>query len=912
MSYSAVKHTSLLLTCLSSVICWRAVLAQTALPASNAVARVHDAARLVRARRLTAAIVVDGRLDDAAWNSAELATDFVQQRPSPGAPPSQRSEARVLFDTQALYVSMRLFDDHPDSLLAPLARRDYEGYGDWAHVIIDSYHDRRTGFHFAVNPAGTRRDAMISNDADWQEDASWDAVWDVATSRDSSGWTAEFRIPLTQLRFDRCGSANPRAITVDRTADSTRQTSTECAWGIQFMRDLARRNERSVWSPMPPDASGYVSRFGSLAGLDGIQSPRRVELVPYSLARATRAPLDRTNPFYDRTAFGGALGADVGLGLTSKLTLTATINPDFGQVEADPSEVNLTGSETFLRERRPFFVEGSNIFNYPLGDGLMGEEQLFYSRRIGRAPQIDDPDGASAVDRPDATSILGAGKLSGKVGSWTLGVLDAVTGRERAQYAGSDGTRGTFIAEPMTNYAFARLARDGADGRNSIGLVASAVHRDLDPNAAATLRSSAFATGVDGRLRTRNRDYTFGANVLASYVRGSAKAITETQRSFVHLLQRPDRGSLLDTTRTSLMGWSSEIRAMKQGGGHWRWGINGRAVTSGFEINDLGFQLRSDVASTANWVGYTHFRPGRVVREWEMFGNYWGRWTFDGAREQLAANLWSNVQFQNGWQLMSEARREFSRMSPTLLRGGPSTYVPPNVLWWSRLVSDRRRLVSGELMTQGYVDDVGGGYRGGLFPLITVRPSARAELSLQPGVVRSRNPSQYVDLASAGRDTSYVTGALSQTTASLTARVNVTFTPTLSFQLYAQPFLSSGDYQTLGEVREPQAKRLSRRIATFAPGTVSAAGDDALRIDRGAGRAPIELDDPDFTVRELKSNAVLRWEYRPGSAVFFVWAQARDNDADRGNFSLSRQAKDLWRTPGTNVLLIKASYWITP
>jgi hypothetical protein len=694
--------------------------------------------------------VLDGRLDDAAWRSAELAADFVQQRPTPGAPASERTEARVLFDAGALYVSLRMFDNHPDSLLAPLGRRDAGAYGDWAHVIIDSYHDRRTGFHFAVNPAGTRLDGMISNDAEWQEDTSWDAVWDVATARDSLGWTAEFRIPLTQLRFDRCGDASQPAPTLAKPNDGAAAAAPSCAWGIQFMRDLARRNERSTWAPIVPGAAGYVSRFGTLAGIDGVRSPRRIDLVPYTLAEATRSPADPTNPFDRRTTVNGAFGADIGLGITSKLTLNATINPDFGQVEADPSEVNLTGAETFLRERRPFFVEGGDIFRYVLGDDLLGQEQLFYSRRIGRTPQLDDPASAIAVDRPDVTRILGAAKLSGKAGPWTLGILDAMTGTERAQFVNDDGIRGSAIVEPRTNYAFARLSRDGADGRNSAGIVASAVHRDLDPAAALTLRSTALMAGIDGRLRSRDRSYTVIANMLASHVSGTPQAITETQRSSVHLMQRPDRrGGPLDTTRTSLAGMSAEVRAMKQGGGPWRWGINGRVATSGFEINDIGYQLRSDVVTATSWVGYTHFAPGRVLRRWETWFNQMARWTFDGDRERLAANVYGQASFQNNWTLMGELRREFSQQSPTFLRGGPATYVPPNVSWWGRLVFDPRRVLSGELVTQGSVDDVDGGSRVTFSPIVTLRPASRAEVSLQPSITRVTNPSQYVETASA-------------------------------------------------------------------------------------------------------------------------------------------------------------------
>ena len=911
MSFPAARVVAgFVATCLTAA----AATSQTSVPAANrTVARLSTGdAKLVRARRTTTAIVLDGRLDDAGWQSAEVASGFVQQRPTPGAPATERTEARVVFDGGALYVSMRLFDDHPDSLLAPLGRRDSEAYGDWAHVIIDSYHDRRTGFHFAVNPAGTRRDAMISDDAEWQEDPSWDAVWDVATSRDSLGWTAEFRIPLTQLRFTSCGDAPRASPTLARTSDSA-SGSSRCGWGIQFMRDLARRNERSTWAPVDPGAAGYVSRFGTLAGVDGVRSPRRLDFVPYTLARATRAPLDVGNPFYQRTNVGGALGADIGLGITSKLTLNATINPDFGQVEADPSEVNLTGVETLLREKRPFFVEGGDIFSYSLGDGLLGQEQLFYSRRIGRAPQLSDPDNATAVDRPDVTSIFTAAKLSGKAGPWTIGVLDAVTGRERAGFVTSDGRSGTFIAEPRTNYAFARLSRDGGDGRNSAGIVATAVNRDLDPTSALSLRSSAFAAGIDGRLRSRDRSYALAANVLTSYVRGTPAAIAETQRSSVHLMQRPDRaGDPLDTTRTSLAGVSAEIRASKQGGGNWRWGLNGRAVTSGFEINDVGYQLRSDVVSASSWVGYTHFKPNHLLRSWETWFNQLARWTFDGDRERLAANVFGVVSFQNNWSLMTELRREFPQRSPTLLRGGPTTYVPPNVSWWARLVFDQRRMLSGELITQGYVDDVGGGSRMSFSPIVTLRPSSRADLSLQPSVTRMTNPSQYVETASARGDTSYVTGNLAQTTTALIARANVTFTPTLSLQLYAQPFLSAGKYRTLGEIRDASAKPLSERVSNFEADAISRMDTNELRIDRGAGRAPISLDDPNFTVRELNSNAVLRWEYRPGSALFLVWAQARNDDGNAADFSVRRQAAALWRTPGTNVLLVKVSYWLAP
>jgi hypothetical protein len=886
-------------------------LAQTSAPvASRVVARTGEGgAKLVRARRASATIVVDGRLEDVVWTHADVATDFIQQRPSPGNRATDVTEARVLFDAQALYVSLRLHDAHADSLIAPLDRRDAEAYGDWAHVLIDSYYDRRSAFHFAVNPAGTRRDGLISNDQDWNEDFSWDAVWQVATSRDSLGWSAEFRIPLTQLRFDRCASGVAGDVTLAREGDG--KANSACAWGVQFMRDVGRSNERSSWAPLPADAAGYVSTFGTLGGVDDLRPPRRMEIVPYSVAQVTRSPLDRDNPFVERTAFSTAFGADLGLGITSKLALTATINPDFGQVEADPSEVNLTGFETFLRERRPFFVEGANIFSYLLGNGDGGEEHLFYSRRIGRAPQIGDPDDASVVDKPSATTILGAAKLSGKAGGWTLGFLDAVTSAEMGRYARDDGSRSSFVAEPRTNYAMARASRDNRDGRNSIGAVATAVHRALDERAAMSLRSGALTLGIDGRLRSSSRSYFFGGSLVGSYVRGSEAAIAETQRSAVHLLQRPDRDDPLDTTKTSLGGVFAELRAMKQGGGHWRWGINSRVVTSGFEVNDLGFQRRSDIAASGSWIGYVHFESGKTVRRWDLWTNQGAQWSLTGERERLTVNLFANVQFQSNWAAASEVRRELAQTSTTKLRGGPSMYIPALTWWWGRLVSDPRRTVSGELMTQGHRDDQGDGHRVAVFPMITVRPSSRAELSLQPGIARVRNPEQYVETSSASGDTSYIVGALSQTTTSLTARVNLTFTPTLSFQLYAQPFLSAGRYRSLREARDSRSSSFARRLTTFPSASISPFGDDQLMIDRGSGRGAVTLDNPDFSVRELKSNAVLRWEYRPGSALFLVWSQARDEESSVADFSVARQARDLIHTAGRNTLLLKASYWLS-
>ncbi|MGH7710172.1 MAG: DUF5916 domain-containing protein, partial [Gemmatimonadaceae bacterium] len=509
--------------------------------------------RSVRARQDSAgvrhaSIVVDGRLDDVAWRSAALAADFVQQRPTPGKASVQRTDARVWLDGAALYIGMRLHDAARDSIVAPIARRDADVYSDWAFVFIDSYNDRRSAFHFAVNPRGVQRDAQVTNDEEWQQDFGWNAVWHVETARDSLGWTAEFRIPLSQLRFPTSSG---------RASD----------WGIQFGRHIARHNERSYWSPILPERSGFVSQFGRLTdvALDG--TTRRFELTPYTLAQMTTHAVDAGNPLARARVPLATLGADAKWGLTPDFTLTATLNPDFGQVESDPSEVNLTASESFFREQRPFFLEGAELFNFPLSTAgwMFGAQQLFYSRRIGRAPQIDEPDGARYVDRPAATDVLGAIKVTGKTqAGWSLGMLSALTDEMRAKVALDNGRREQVVVEPLTQYSMGRLQKDFAGGESFIGAVATSVLRD---DTAPLLRSSAVVGGMDFRHNFAGRRYRVAGYVLGSTVHGSSDAIAATQSNSVHYFQRPDADHLdVDSARTSLSGVAAELRMAKISG----------------------------------------------------------------------------------------------------------------------------------------------------------------------------------------------------------------------------------------------------------------------------------------------------------------------------------------------------------
>src|SRR5437868_12263712 len=374
-----------------------------------------SAVRSMRASRLTGSISIDGKLDEPAWATATPSSDFTQSYPKVGAKPTDPTEVRVLYDDDALYVGVRMFDTRPDSIAAQLARRDASGiYSDWLHVMVDSYRDRRTSFRFSVNPRGVQKDVLEFDDRNG-EDLNWDAVWQVATRIDSIGWTAEYRIPFSQLRF---GGA---------------QQGAERIWGFQVMRDVARRNERDSWSPWKTTDPGFVSFEGDLAGLVDVPTPSRLEVMPYLSTKLTRAPGDPANPFYKTNAAKPSAGADVTYGLPGGLTLTASVNPDFGQVEVDPAVVNLSAYETFFPEKRPFFVEGANIFNIGSINGGpgYGNQQIFYSRRIGRPPQRFVS--GQFVDAPDATTIIGAAKVTGKVGGWTVGLLNALTAEEKAR-----------------------------------------------------------------------------------------------------------------------------------------------------------------------------------------------------------------------------------------------------------------------------------------------------------------------------------------------------------------------------------------------------------------------------------------------------------------------------------------------
>ena len=869
------------------------------LQAQNPPAATTDTStrRVAQAVRRDGAITIDGRLDDAGWRNAVATSGFTQSYPTPGAPANQPTEVRVLYDDQALYVAVKMSDSRPDSIAAQLARRDASGiYSDWVHLIIDSYRDRRTSFRFSVNPKGVMKDVYTFNDGN--EDANWDAVWEVGTRIDSAGWNAEYRIPLSQIRF---GSAAEGA---------------ERVWGFQVMRDIARTQGRDSWSPWTRRDAGFVSRFGDLRGLVNIPRPSRLEVMPYVSARATRAPGDNADPFYNKTDFQPSIGGDLRYGLPAGLTLTATVNPDFGQVEVDPSVVNLSAFETFFPEKRPFFLEGSDVFSFGQVQTYndYGSQQYFYSRRIGRSPQRFPGGSALYSDVPDQTTIAAAAKVTGKVGSWTLGLIDGVTPEENADVLLDGGERATTAVEPFTNYFAGRARRDFREGKSVIGGMVTSTIRNVDDAVFnSLLRSNATFAGIDFEHAVKNRQWATSGYVGVSHVGGSKESIAATQLNSTHYYQRPDADYIeFDADRTSLDGHIAEVALQKRGALHGSLAF--KQASPGLELNDMGFQGRTDYRAISFLTGYQEDQAGKTFRDYLVYGYANQTYNFGGTSILRSGALGFNSTLRNFVFVGLNAGYNPRYYSDRFTRGGPEAQVPSGYYAGFDLSSDsRKQVVVGGGFT--YQADESGGRSPSAYANVDMRPTTSLRIRFGPSVNWGKSTGQFVRSVADPLVTStfgrrYVFADLEQTTVSMDTRIEWTFTPTLSLQMYAQPFVATGRYENFKEFEAPRTYDFA--VYGRDRGTIQRSADGVYTVDPdGTGVATsFEIGDPNFNVRNLRGNAVLRWEYRPGSALFFVWQQERSGFEPLGDFEAGRDIGEIFKTVPTNVFLIKATYWL--
>ena len=820
-------------------------------------------ATVVQATRTAVAPVLDGRDDDVVWRSSPVIGQFLESRPTEGAEPRLRTEARIAYDEHNLYAFVRSYDPHPDSIISLLSRRDDQTASDYVTLMLDPYHDRRTGYEFSVNPAGVKTDLAIFNDGD--EDVAWDAVWDAATRVDSLGWTAEYRIPLSQLHY------------------SARSGGT---FGVLFWRVIQRHTATVTWPLYRTSRSGLPSQFGTLAGLDGLGSPGRAELVPYVVTKniqdAGSTDLGRAQDV--------SVGGDLRYRLASNVLLNATANPDFGQVEADPSELNLSAFETFFDERRPFFVEGKGLFAFTVNCVVVVDcntgEGLFYSRRIGRAPQLTDVygDAGSVI----ATKILGAAKVTGRMpGGLSIGVLDAVTDHVT-------GPGGTTI-EPATNYAVVRGNQDFRGGAGSVGFILTGVNRSLDGASEPYLHRSAYSGGVNARWRFNGR-YEVSGSVDLSRVAGDTAAIARTQQDPVHLYQRPDGPLTFDPRRTSLGGTNQEIRFAKVGGRRLHFETAYQRRTPGFEINDIGFLRQADQQEWTSWANLVFNDPNPIFQQLRWNFNNWEYWTSAGLPTERAFNTNVHIQFTNRWWLRTGRHRRPDRhdlLRPLRARRAGRAAGPVPVA----VDHDRgRRPPAAEAdpvrqlqpIRPGAHRELRAHARAGPQGVQPLHDLAHGGLHPQP-----ERPAVLRHVRRSGRRPHYTFAHLEQKTLTLTWRLGYTFTPTTSLQVYASPFVSKGTYSDVREIADARAVAYEDR---YRPVRRPGGG-------RGSGG---------FNVQQFRSNVVFRWEYRPGSTLFLVWSQGREgSDPIEGERSFRGDLGDLFARRADDTFLVKVSYWLT-
>jgi hypothetical protein len=840
-------------------------------------------------------ITIDGRLDEAIWQGPAAVTSFTQSSPNEGAPATERGEVRFAVDDGAVYVAARLHDAAPDSIIAQLSRRDNTEQSDFFTVYFDPYRDGRTGYQFLVTAAGVQVDGTLSNDT--RSDHSWDGVWESAVQRDGGGWTVELRIPISQLRIHDGG---------------------QDVWGVNVGRGIGRRGEVSFLVPRLSQESGFVSRFAELRGLEQLRPRRRMELLPYLTGRAAFEGGTAGNPFNDGSLSSQSIGGDLRLGLGGAMQLNATINPDFGQVEVDPAVVNLSDVETFFEERRPFFVEGSSTFDFGFGgaDNFMGfnwvNNQPFYSRRIGRAPQGRLP-AADFVDAPRGTRILGAAKVTGRLGAWNLGALGGATERTHAGVS-IGGLQQRAEVAPFTGFGVVRMQRDIAGGRHGIGVLGTWTGRDFDdPALVDQLNARATVVGLDGWVTLdQDRDWVLSAWGTLSNVHGSADRIADLQRGPVHYFQRPDAEHVaFDPTRTSLTGMLGRVSINRQTGNTLFNAAVG-AVTPGYDNNDLGFVGQADLINAHVASGYRWTQPGSWYQNARVQGAVFGRWDFDGNR--TGSGFWNNSQvtLRNFNVLSVGLFTQPTRTDTRSTRGGPRMRIPGYVNLSAGYSTDGRKDLVAGFEWSGYWSGGGSGNGWSFAPTLSWRPASNVQLSFGPQVNSDEDGNQYLrtvedETATATYGRRYVFGHLQRKTLSANLRVNWIFSPRLSLELFAQPLIASGDYDEIRQLRTPDSYDL---LDYGTEGTSYDAATGLVDPD-GEGPAPsFGIGQPDFTFASLRGNAVLRWEWAAGSTIFLVWTQDRAYADGTGAFEPRRAMDQLLSAPGRNVLAVKATWWL--
>jgi len=831
---------------------------------------------------------IDGKLDDEVWQKANFVTNFTQKEPTEGEAAKNETEIAFVYDDDAIYIGARLLSADPDKIISTVARRDNGGTSERIIVSLDTYHNKRTAYTFAVTASGVRIDYYHSNDSEGDRDHGWDPVWKAKTQRNANGWTAEMRIPFTQLRF---------------------QNKNVQTWGINMNRWVPNTNEDSYWILVPKAETGWSSRMGELVGIEGIKPSRRIELMPFVAADGlyNKHEVEDGDPFHDGSEIDGRVGGDIKMGVGPNLTLEGTILPDFGQVEADPAVVNLSAFETFFDERRPFFTEGSQLFN---GGGA----GYFYSRRIGARPRFF-PEG-DFFSTPKSTSILGAAKLTGRLNSGlNVGLLGAFTQHEKASVYDADGGGFKKVSvEPATGYGVVRLNQELGSGGSTAGVILTGVERDMPfgGNLDNLLRRRALTGGTDWNLKFNDQKYELGGNVGFSRVEGSRESMLNTQESSARFYQRPDADYVeLDTTLTSLSGWTSDLWFEKNSGKHWLWELAVSAESPGFELNDGGRLGTADDIDSYAELEYRENDPGKLFQNWRLSAGGGTGWNFGRVRQYSFIDLESRFTWKNYTGSFLGVEYFPAAHSDNLTRGGPlmgtgSSWNVHAEMWSSAQNKTTWNLWGGysEGETGGWSYWTGGG--------VTVRPGSRWQISVHPAWEHWTSSRQYyagIDTAGGGQDTygaRYVFSFIERSMIRLQTRLNFSFTPDMSLEWYGEPFAASGRYHNWGELEATGSKDL--RFYGTDGTTITQTAEGVYNVTDGPNYFTIEQED--FNVISYRTNLVLRWEWRAGSTMFLVWQKNNSGFESIGSLVSPRSLVDAIGADGDNFIAIKITYWI--
>ncbi len=835
---------------------------------------------------------IDGIIDEEVWNIVEWSGEFVQHEPHAGQPASQRTEFKAVYDESYIYFAVRCYDSSPDSIVKRMSRRDGEE-GDWVRIVIDSYHDLRTAFSFGVNASGVKIDEAVTNDSNW--DSSWDPIWYVKTSIDDKGWSLEASIPFSQLRFGK---------------------ESEYIWGLEVGRFLYRKAELSLWQFVSPTAAGFLDRIGELHGIQNIQPKKQREIVPYIATGRESYQPDKDNPYADGVDYIFNAGIDGKMGITNNLTLDFTINPDFGQVEADPSEVNLTTFETKFEEKRPFFIEGKNILSLNLlsGGGPLSTDNLFYSRRIGKAPSYEpDLEDNQYIDRPGNTSILGAFKLTGKTQKgWSIGILESITQKEIAEID-TEGEREKIDVEPFSNYFISRVQKDMNNSNTLLGAMVTATNRDIsEPELDEFMHRQAYTAGIDFSHQWKDKTYYINFTSVVSRVIGSTEAIYNTQTSAPHYFQRPGASHLkVDSTAKHLDGFGGTLQAGRAGNGKWMYTCWITWRSPGLNLNDVGYINRNDEIQEVAWLGFRQREPFSIFRNFNLNFNQWYGTSFGWENRYSGGNINGQWTFKNYWSMGFGVDRDIKNLSTATLRGGPALIYDGSTNFYPYIETDyRKKIQLGYYSFYSWRDYKTAQWQNHELN-IRFQISDACNVSLNPGISKRYDKIEYIETLDELEEPRYIRGHINQTTTSLTLRLNYNITPDFTIQFYGMPFISAGKYTDFKYISQADADNFTDRFILYNEDQLSYDPDNEVyEVDEdNNGIVDYTFDQPNFNFFDFNSNLVIRWEYRPGSVLYLVWSQNRNESFSNGTFKLWNDMETLFMdTYPHDILLLKLSY----